>query len=79
MPSRNDVPGAIISNAFINPGSGLASVSKSSPDRRGTVTHFRAFPLVKPLPAWTSVHRRNPARTAADHPRAGFGSLEAPG
>src|ERR1019366_4393070 len=39
------VPGAIISSAFINPGSGLTSFSKSSPDRRATVLHSRTFSL----------------------------------
>src|SRR4030081_3589787 len=45
IPSRNAVPGAIISRALIKPGSGLTSLSKSSPDLGATVLHSRAFSL----------------------------------
>src|ERR1700723_3841347 len=45
IPSRKAVPGATISSAFINPGSGRASLSKSSPDLDGTTRDFRAFRL----------------------------------
>src|SRR5437588_7048434 len=53
IPSRRAVPGAIISRALIKPGSGLTSLSKSSPDLGATVLHSRAFslPLAPPTPA----------------------------
>ena len=35
--------GAIISSALIKPGSGLTSLSRSSPDRGATILHSRAF------------------------------------
>ena len=43
MPSRKAVPGAIISSAFINPGSALTSESNSSPDRSATTLQFTPF------------------------------------
>ena len=45
MPSRSAVPGAIISSALIRPGSGLTSLSKSSPDRGATIPHSRALSI----------------------------------
>src|SRR5271166_1823040 len=45
IPSRSAVPGAIISSALIRPGSGLTSLSKSSPDRGATIPHSRALSI----------------------------------
>src|SRR6516165_7707681 len=71
MPSRSAVPGAIISRAFIKPGSALPSVSISSPDRRATVFDSRAFtiPLASPpAPARSrSGGDRVPPRALAGH------------
>src|SRR5205807_2695689 len=53
IPSRSAVPGAIISSAFINPGSARTSESKSSPVRSATALQFRVFSisLAAPGPA----------------------------
>src|SRR2546421_3472341 len=43
IPSRSAVPGAIISSAFISPGSALTSESNSSPVRSATTFDSRVF------------------------------------
>src|SRR3977135_879789 len=67
IPSRSAVPGAIISRALISPGSGLTSLSKSSPDRGATIFHSRAFSV--PLAAPTG------GRRAGSGGRRGGGAL----
>src|SRR6185437_1718959 len=51
IPSRKAVPGATISSALTNPGSGRASVSNSSPDREATTSHSTAFSLFLSTPS----------------------------
>src|SRR5271165_2244646 len=51
IPSRSAVPGAIISNALISPGSGLTSLSRSSPVRGATILDSRTFSVALAPPS----------------------------
>src|SRR5271165_365428 len=74
MPSRRAVPGAIISSALMSPGSGLTSLSRSSPDRGATVLNSRAFSdlLARPSrPAEASIGHQSDSRGPAGSGSAG--------